>query len=96
MMRRAAAAFFRAGIRFYQIALRPVLKAVAGPSAGCRYEPTCSHYALQAIEVHGPWRGARLSISRILRCHPWGGSGYDPVPPAGTSPKSGCSCDQPH
>ena len=48
----------------------------------CRYWPTCSNYALEALEVHGAARGSWLTLRRILRCHPWGGSGVDPVPPA--------------
>ena len=71
----------RLGIRFYQIALRPVLKALGGPTAGCRFAPSCSHYFLQAVEDHGSLKGSWLGFRRILRCHPWGGSGYDPVPP---------------
>lgn len=47
----------------------------------CRFVPTCSEYADEAIRVHGAWRGLALAFRRILRCHPWGGSGYDPVPP---------------
>ncbi len=61
-------------IRFYQIAISPLL----GPS--CRFTPTCSEYARQAIIKHGPFKGLALAIWRILRCNPWGGSGYDPVP----------------
>jgi hypothetical protein len=61
-------------IRFYQCAISPHL-----PSA-CRYTPTCSQYAVEAIRKHGPFKGTWLAIKRILRCHPWGGSGYDPVP----------------
>jgi len=61
-------------IRAYQLLLAPVLP----PS--CRYYPSCSHYAAEAIERHGPWRGSDLAMRRLLRCHPWGGSGYDPVP----------------
>ena len=61
-------------IRFYQIAISPLL----GPS--CRFTPTCSEYARQALVKHGPVKGLWLAVKRILRCHPWGGSGYDPVP----------------
>ncbi|MDR1758532.1 MAG: membrane protein insertion efficiency factor YidD [Bacteroidales bacterium] len=62
-------------IRGYQILLSPWL------GGHCRYEPTCSRYGIEAIRVHGPWRGGWLTIKRILSCNPWGGSGYDPVPP---------------
>ena len=61
-------------IRFYQICISPLL----GPS--CRFTPTCSEYAKQAILKHGPIKGLGLAIWRILRCNRWGGSGYDPVP----------------
>jgi putative membrane protein insertion efficiency factor len=61
-------------IRAYQLLVAPILP----PS--CRYFPSCSHYAAEAVETHGPWRGSFLAARRILRCHPWGGSGYDPVP----------------
>ncbi len=46
----------------------------------CRFTPTCSQYAIDAIRKHGPFYGTYLAVRRILRCHPWGGSGYDPVP----------------
>ena len=46
----------------------------------CRFTPTCSEYALEAFRKYGPFKGLWLSVRRILRCHPWGGSGYDPVP----------------
>ena len=61
-------------IRFYQKFISPPL-----PPA-CRYTPTCSQYAIEAIKKHGPIKGTWLAIKRILRCNPWGGSGYDPVP----------------
>ena len=61
-------------IRGWQLLLAPVLP----PS--CRFEPSCSHYADEAIARHGPWRGVWLAMRRLARCHPWGGSGYDPVP----------------
>ena len=98
MISRAATVFIRTGIRFYQRFLNPLLKAAAGPAAGCRYTPTCSHYFLGAVETHGPLKGSWLGICRIFRCHPWGGSGYDPVPPGRTSEENreGCSCDSGH
>ncbi|BDS07297.1 putative membrane protein insertion efficiency factor [Oceaniferula spumae] len=69
------------GIRFYQKFLNPVLKAIGGPNSGCRFHPTCSNYYLEAVKIHGPYRGSWLGICRIFRCHPWGGCGEDPVPP---------------
>ena len=51
-----------------------------GPGTGCRFRPTCSEYLVEAIEVHGWMVGSWLGIKRIFRCHPWGDSGYDPVP----------------
>lgn len=61
-------------IRFYKACISPMLP----PS--CRYVPTCSQYAIDAIQIHGPLKGLWLATRRILSCHPWGGSGYDPVP----------------
>lgn len=61
-------------IRFYQRFISPML-----PPA-CRFTPTCSQYAVEAIQKHGALKGSYLAIRRILRCHPWGDSGYDPVP----------------
>jgi len=65
-------------IRIYQATLSPLLVAITG--SGCRFEPTCSEYFLQAVETHGTMRGIWLGLKRIARCHPWGGCGNDPVP----------------
>lgn len=61
-------------VRFYQTAISPYT-----PSA-CRYSPTCSQYTVEALQKHGIIKGGWLAIKRITSCHPWGGSGYDPVP----------------
>ena len=61
-------------IRGYQLGISPMLP------AACRYSPTCSAYAAEAIRRYGAARGGWLSVRRLLRCHPWGGSGFDPVP----------------
>ncbi|NGM60346.1 membrane protein insertion efficiency factor YidD [Sphingobacterium sp. SGG-5] len=61
-------------IRFYQIFISPLL------GANCRYTPTCSQYGREAILKYGPFKGGWLALKRIMRCHPWGGHGYDPVP----------------
>ena len=73
-MRRPVAEFFVLFVRFYQTAISPLL-----PSA-CRYTPSCSAYGIEALRKHGAIRGGWLTIKRIARCNPWGGSGYDPVP----------------
>lgn len=62
-------------VRVYQRALSPLL------GSNCRYRPTCSAYMIDAIQEWGPARGVWLGLRRIGRCHPWGGHGYDPVPP---------------
>ena len=64
----------RAMIRAYQLLVAPIVP----PS--CRYYPSCSHYAAEAVARHGAGRGSLLALRRLSRCHPWGGSGYDPVP----------------
>ena len=61
-------------IRFYRACISPLTP------ASCRFVPTCSEYALVAIQKYGPLKGGWLAIKRICRCHPWGGHGYDPVP----------------
>ena len=73
-------ALVRIFIRSYQVVVSPALSFLGGPHSGCRFAPTCSEYFLQAVEVHGLVRGGFLGAKRLLRCHPWGGSGFDPVP----------------
>lgn len=65
---------FMALVRFYQKGISPFL------GAQCRYTPTCSAYALEALDKYGPWKGGWLALKRILSCNPWGGHGQDPVP----------------
>lgn len=71
-------------VRAYRYLLSPLLP----PS--CRYTPTCSAYALEALARHGALRGGWLALRRILRCHPWGGCGHDPVPPRTHSNRVPC------
>lgn len=71
---RLAAGLLSLPILFYKACISPMF------SPACRYTPTCSQYALEALRRHGPLKGSWLAIKRICRCHPWGGSGYDPVP----------------
>ncbi len=74
-MRQIIKKIFILPIRFYQAAISPLFP------ASCRYQPTCSQYTVQAIEEWGVLKGTWLGIKRISSCHPWGGHGYDPVPP---------------
>ncbi len=64
-------------VYFYKYAVSPLIP------ASCRHVPTCSQYAIEAIKIHGPFKGIVLATNRILRCNPWGTHGYDPVPPKG-------------
>ena len=68
------------GVRLYQWLVSPVLRVVFGPLARCRFEPTCSAYAIEALRVHGALAGTWLALKRIGRCQPWGSCGHDPVP----------------
>ena len=74
-------------VRGYQLTLSPLLRALAGGACGCRYLPTCSEYAIEALRRHGALRGGWLAARRLLRCHPWGGEGFDPVPGRGPRPR---------
>lgn len=65
---------FVALVRIYQLCISPYTP------AACRFSPTCSEYTLQALKKYGLFRGGWLAVKRIAKCHPWGGSGYDPVP----------------
>jgi putative membrane protein insertion efficiency factor len=62
-------------VRIYQWVISPLLPSV------CRYQPTCSHYMIESLQIWGPIKGTYLGVRRILSCHPWGGHGHDPVPP---------------
>jgi uncharacterized protein len=70
-------------IRAYQLTLSPTLVFLFGATGGCRFTPTCSQYALEAVREHGAIAGGRLAARRICRCHPWGNCGHDPVPEKG-------------
>ncbi|MEL6190905.1 MAG: membrane protein insertion efficiency factor YidD [Bacteroidota bacterium] len=61
-------------VKFYQWGISPYFQ------SSCRFQPTCSHYMIEAIQTWGPVKGTWLGLKRISKCHPWGGSGYDPVP----------------
>lgn len=73
---RAAARLLAALVRFYQLGISPLI------GARCRFAPTCSAYAHEALTEHGAWRGSWLALRRLLRCQPFCAGGYDPVPPA--------------
>lgn len=75
MMKKILIAPFIFFIKIYQYLISPLTPAT------CRFQPTCSHYTLEALKIHGLLKGGKLAINRIKRCHPWGDSGYDPVPP---------------
>lgn len=74
----------RFGLRAYKLTLSPLI------GRQCRFLPTCSEYAAEALIAHGPWRGSYLAARRVCRCNPWGGFGYDPVPPPKPGGKLKC------
>lgn len=68
-------------IHLYRWLISPILHALSGGGGcGCRFHPSCSAYALESLSSHGILRGSRLSISRLMKCHPWSAGGFDPVP----------------
>lgn len=79
-------------VHLYRWTLSPFLLWLAGPGAGCRFEPSCSMYFLEAVEKHGAVHGGWLGLKRIARCHPWGGCGCDPVPPANAGAHPSVHC----
>lgn len=70
-----------APLRLYRWLVSPVLVTLFSPGGLCRFEPTCSAYAIESVARHGAWNGAWFAARRLCRCHPWGGCGHDPVPP---------------
>ena len=78
----SAATVIRAGIKFVLKAPIHLYRLLLSPYLGvsCRYQPSCSAYALEALDRHGIGRGSWLTLTRLCRCHPWGGHGVDPVP----------------
>jgi hypothetical protein len=75
-------------IRGYQLTVSPILTAALGPSSHCRFQPTCSRYAAEALRQHGVFIGVWLTAKRLARCHPWGKFGDDPVPHGVKAPDS--------
>lgn len=82
LVRRTMTRALKLPIHVYRLGISPLI----GPR--CRFQPTCSAYALEALERHGPIRGLWLAVRRIMRCHPFGGFGYDPVPAPPSHPRN--------
>ncbi|HOB34024.1 MAG TPA: membrane protein insertion efficiency factor YidD [Verrucomicrobiota bacterium] len=74
-------------VRIYRWIVSPAKTLLFGPAGRCRFTPSCSEYALEAVRRHGALRGSGLAFRRFCRCHPWGGCGHDPVPPVVISPE---------
>jgi hypothetical protein len=87
----SAASFLIFLVRVYRVTLSPAKTFLIGPASECRFEPSCSRYAIEALKTHGAITGGWLAAKRVCRCHPWGECGEDPVPPVQSkvqSPKS--------
>jgi putative membrane protein insertion efficiency factor len=69
------------GVQCYRWGISPAMPLLFGASGGCRHLPSCSAFAIKAVQVHGALAGSWLALKRLGRCHPWGGCGWDPVPP---------------
>lgn len=82
-------------VRLYRLILSPFIAFLAGPSGACRFEPTCSQYAIEALKTHGALTGSWLAAKRICRCHPGAECGHDPVPPV-ASKVQGLKSKVPH
>jgi putative membrane protein insertion efficiency factor len=76
------------GIRVYRWVISPAKGMIFGALGRCRFTPSCSEYALEAVRMHGALIGVWLALKRLAHCHPWGGCGHDPVPPATTTHKA--------
>ncbi len=88
-MRRGLVVLMITCVRFYQQTLRSFLG-----SGHCRFSPTCSQYMIEALQLHGPFKGLGLGLWRILRCNPFSKGGYDPVPPVREAFKKGMNSDE--
>ena len=73
-------------VRGYRLTLAPAQTLLFGATGGCRFTPSCSQFAIEAVQTHGALTGSALAVGRICRCHPWGGCGHDPVPAKKTRP----------
>jgi putative membrane protein insertion efficiency factor len=75
-------------VRAYRLVISPAQTFLFGATGGCRFTPTCSAYALEAVREHGAMTGTFLAAKRLCRCHPWGDCGHDPIPPKAFTPHS--------
>jgi putative membrane protein insertion efficiency factor len=80
-------------IHVYRLIVSPAQIFLFGPAGGCRFTPTCSAYAMDALREHGAIKGTAFAAGRICRCHPWGGGGHDPIPKSGKRPMIGSQAE---